>query len=98
LLLIPLDAGFGTAGTHCRLARAAIVIDHIPAAKEMTSLACEHHPIGPAYIPQRIHFFQVVFALLDGGDPTERLRNLKLALLPPRMRSWSGILHAFSIT
>jgi hypothetical protein len=52
-------------------------------------LAWEHCAGAPPYVPQRLHFLQALFAILNGTSPTEALQNLKTELeRPDAMMEW----------
>jgi tetratricopeptide (TPR) repeat protein len=89
LLRRVLKHDFELPGAHCHLARVLLLMDRDKEALAEVKLAWEHRAGGPPYIPQRIHFLQALFGLLDGIAPTESLQDLKRELLrPDAMMEW----------
>jgi hypothetical protein len=60
-----LEQGFRVPSTRLHLARIAVLTDRGADAREH---AAEHRAEAPSYVPPRILFFQLLFALLDGAD------------------------------
>jgi tetratricopeptide (TPR) repeat protein len=84
-----LKEGFELSSTHCHLARVLLLMDRDKEALAEVNLAWKHRTEGPSYMPQRIHFLQVLFGMLDGVAPTEALQDLKRELLrPDAMQEW----------
>jgi len=74
---------------HCHLARVLLLLDRDDEALAAVKLAWEYCTEGPPYIPQRLHFLQALFGLLDGRAPTKALQNLNRELLRPDvMEEW----------
>jgi hypothetical protein len=59
------------------------MMDRDKEALAEVELAWKHRAEGQPYIPQRIHFLQALFSLLDGTSPMEALQNLKRELQRP---------------
>ncbi len=64
-------------------------MDRDQEAQSEVEKAWENRADWLPYTGQRVYFFRVVFALLNGTAPTEALQNLKRELLrPDAMQEW----------
>ncbi len=83
LLRKVLERGFEVPGTHCHLARVLLLMGRDRDAGSEVAAGWEHRAEGSPYIPQRILYFQLLFALLDGADSGALLRELRRELARP---------------
>ena len=83
LLRRVLASNFEVPATHCLLARVLLLLDRDADARLEVAAAWESRAEGPPYIVQRILYFQLLFALLDGEDPAPLLQQLRLELARP---------------
>jgi HEAT repeats len=77
---------YDLASTFCHLARVLIIQDKHAKAREYISLA-QKHVDDTQYVAIRILFFEVLFAIMDGGDPEPVMHKLEAAIGDRRARS-----------
>ena len=80
LLEALLDEGFEVISTRLHLTRIAIITEQMTNARQHVRESWLHRAEGTAYIIPRILWFQLLFGLLDGTDPSPHLSYLKTAL------------------
>jgi len=85
-----LDADFEVPGTSCHLARVLILSGRLDEARSYVDRASTNSSDGcPSYVVTRILFLQLLFAYMDGNEPTPYLRRLKDHLSDSRAyNSW----------
>ena len=89
LLRRVLEARFEVPDTHCLLVHILLLMDRDQEAQAEVEKACQNRADWQPYTGQRVYFFQVVFALLNGTSPTEALQDLRKELLrPDAMMEW----------
>lgn len=82
---------YETASNRCHLARALILMGRDLEAREEIALAWEARAAARPYVVPRILFFRYVFAVLDGGDCSDPLAEIKAVLVQGRNahESWT---------
>ena len=83
LLRQVLSRNFEVPGTHCHLARVLVLADRDREARVEVAAAWESRADGPPYTVQRVVYFQLLFALLEGEDPAPLLKLLRAELARP---------------
>ena len=85
LLRRVLEKGFEIPGTHCHVARVALMTDDLPGASEHAEQAWERRAEGPPYVTSRILWLELAVAMLNGDTSSVAplLGRLKTALQAP---------------